>query len=272
MRLGQFLAVWVGAIALVVVCITATLTRVDYHGVVAGTSLTDRAFPPSDPDLANAIGGSYVKHPHRGRKRHEIIRELKLAERAQAKVVFLEISHFVYRVNSDPREGSWLSDGWWPLRNFGHNALAETRVVGLETLSQLGYQRWTPRGRLDAPFKVSAETIKRFFPLRAERGREFDSLARAITDLKRAGSDIILVITPFSELAYEHTGEAVYQDILALAESLASQTDATLFAQPGPWPNTLYSDSFHLNRTGRETFRSLFVDWLTSDRSALHDG
>lgn len=271
MRLRQFLIVWAGAFSIVSAVIWVTLARVDYHAVLIGTSQTDRAFPDADVEIARAIGGPYIKHPHRGVKRHEIIQELKMARRAKPKIAFVELSHFLFRTDWATAPTTWVKGGWWPLRNAGHVALANTRVVGLEALSQMGKERWTPTFQLDLPNRVSDKEIDRIFPLHPGAARELPAFIKAVQDLRADGVEVILIITPFSNLAYHHAGDGVYDEVLALGQGVAESTGARFFAYQGSWSDEYYTDSFHLNRAGRQRFRDDFLAWLVSIEGQAHD-
>lgn len=271
MKPGESLAVWSGAIALAVLFVFSVIHRSDYHAVFVGTSLLDHAVPDEDPVLAELLGGPFEKHVHLGVRRHEILREIRLAESADSKFIFIELSHFLYQLHGNPRETGWFATGWMPLRQAGHAMLANTRTLGLEALSQLGVKRHRQGDRLDLPYQLRPERLEAIFPLRPGPTIGTAQLAQVIREKKNTTTEVILIVPPFSELAHQLAGDGAIEEIARLASELSLATGAPLFMPAHPWPDSFYIDSSHLNRAGRERFRTMFVDWFQLNRGAPVD-
>ena len=272
MKLGQFLAIWCATLLLVAVGLGITMSRQDSTAVFVGSSLTDHVIPHDDAGLSQELGGPYAKNVHRGVRRHSFIRERDYARGAGVDVVFVEVTHFLFdQARVIPSKG-WFAHGWEPLRDLGKRFLGDVRVIGREALTQAGLKRDYTKRKIDREYKLIPEVIKELFPATPKRTREVDFLVRAIRDMQEAGGEVILVVPPLSEVAYELAGEGALEEVSQLAAALSKETGAKLFAPAAPWPNSFYIDSSHVNRAGRERFRAELIDWLSANRSVSIDG
>ncbi len=276
MKLGQFLALWIGALILVSAVIAVIRHFPGHQALFIGTSLTDHAVPETDSDLANALSGRFEKHVFHGVRRPEILRELEWAKTNRRPVVFVEVTHFLLELarvsDADGSQAAgWQAEGWQPMRQYGNDLLVDVRLIGLRASAFVGAQKSIARDNIDRAYRVRHNRIKSFFPIRPGATREYADLVSAIADLRAAGTEIILIAPPFSQLAHDLSGPGAFDQVATLARGLSQETGAPLFMPHPPWPNMLYIDSSHLNRAGREKFRRQLLDWLQTTRSGSFD-
>lgn len=272
MKLSHFLAVWCTALCLIAAAIFVTIARQDSAAVFVGSSLTDHAIPPDDDRIAALLGGSYVKNGHRGVRRQTFIRELDFARSAGAKVVLIEVTHFLYDQARVPEQKGWFASGWYPLHNFGERLLADTRVIGREALTQAGILGDYTNRSIRRKYKLDPKVLDQLFPIKPGRSRELQGLSVAIERLQSEGAEVILMVPPVSEVAFELAGDGALEEVARLARDYADETGAALFIPRAPWPNSFYIDSSHLNVAGRARLSDELVQWLSDKRSASVDG
>ncbi len=271
MKLGQFLALWVGALILVSAFIAVIRHSPGQQALFIGTSITDYAVPETDSDLTNALSGPFEKHVFYGVRRPEILRELEWARTNGRPVVFVEVTHFLLELAGSPDTDGWQAAGWPPMRQYGNDLLADARLIGLRASAFVGAQKSVALNNIDRAYRVRHNWIKSLFPIRPGATRDYADLVSAIADLRSVGTKVILIAPPFSQLAHDLSGPDAFDQVAMLARDLSQETGAPLFMPQQPWPNMLYIDSSHLNRAGREKFRRQLLDWLRTTRSGSFD-
>jgi hypothetical protein len=90
--------------------------------------------------------------------------------------------------------------------------------------------------------------------------RELDELRAMITELRRAGTRVVVVDMPVSDVypRWHPGGEATYRAAARRLDTTARAAGAEVL-RPGVWPESLFADPFHLNGAGTARFTALLA-------------
>lgn len=236
--------------------------------VVIGSSLMRHAFPEQGPARAPiGDGQTYVRFAVSGLVEHKALDLVDLVLKGPTKVILIEINPIAFDFAFEERDQReiWPFSPLWvlkKLRGFSDQARLGLRAVvdtfgGAEPVTQ----QMTAPARPDHPFFVDKDLLARLYPLFLRPPREVERLRLQIARAREKGIEIVLLAPPRSTTAASYIGKDASKQIQLHLAAVAEKFGLPLFQPAFAWPDNLFVDQAHLNRTGASRFQQELAAW-----------
>lgn len=273
MNARQYVLAWLIALALATAVSVGLVVLADRSSrardsdiIVLGSSLTAYAVPGSGGGAGSLLGDgrNHVRIATAALTEPALLARIEQAIARQPAVLFIEANpllvDFANQTNQRP------CDGWsHPART--HVAAEQKRVLDafrrLRGQSPSGVYEGDPDD-IAAAHAIDRDEVRRRYPLTIRAMCDEARLAALVTQARRQGTRVVLVLPPRSPDADALLGVAVTSDLRSRTEQLATRLGVEVFAPEGPWRNDEFTDLAHVNVRGRAHFLKDLRAWWAS--------